>query len=58
MTLRLLVSSVVKRRLQAGHWRRLRMQAPSSVVLESMTRESVCRQNGQCTLDLLLGTTC
>ncbi|GAA2479424.1 hypothetical protein GCM10009858_16240 [Terrabacter carboxydivorans] len=25
------------------------MQAPSSVVRESMTRESVWRQNGQCT---------
>ncbi|GAB3884065.1 hypothetical protein GCM10028802_32490 [Terrabacter terrigena] len=40
---------MVKRRLHCGHWRRRRMQAPSSVVRESMTRESVWRQNGQCT---------
>jgi hypothetical protein len=33
---------------QLGHWRRLRMSEPSSAVLESMTRESACRQKGQC----------
>ncbi len=47
-TLRLALSSVVKRRPHSGHWRRRRMAVPSSVVRESMTRESVCRQNGQC----------
>ena len=49
-TLRLAVSTVVKRRLHSGHWRRRRMLEPSSVVRLSMTRESVWRQNGQCTV--------
>src|SRR5690242_15244489 len=47
VTVRLAVSIVVKRRPHSGHWRRRRMELPSSVVRESMTRESVCRQNGQ-----------
>ena len=41
----------------SGHWRRRRMAVPSSVVRESMTRESLWRQKGQCIgLDSLLGT--
>ena len=50
VTVRLALSRVVKRRLHSGHWRRRRMALPSSVVRLSMTRESVCRQNGQCTV--------
>jgi uncharacterized Ntn-hydrolase superfamily protein len=46
---RLAVSTVVNRRLQAGHWRRRRIDKPSSDVRESTTRESACRQKGQCT---------
>src|SRR5450830_570662 len=45
----LAVSIVVKRRLHAGHCRRRRIVAPSSEVRESTTRESPCRQKGQCT---------
>ena len=47
-TVRLAVSTVVNRRPHSGHWRRRRMLEPSSVARESMTRESVWRQNGQC----------
>ncbi|GAA3618222.1 hypothetical protein GCM10022199_23350 [Marihabitans asiaticum] len=40
---------MVKRREHSGHCRRRRIEDPSSAVRESMTRESVCRQKGQCT---------
>jgi hypothetical protein len=43
----------VKRRPHSGHCRRRRMLEPSSVARESMTRESVWRQNGQCISDPL-----
>jgi hypothetical protein len=39
MTLRL-VSTVVNRPPHCGHWRRRRMLRPSSLVRESITRES------------------
>jgi hypothetical protein len=39
MTLRLAVS-IVENRPHCGHWRRRRMLRPSSLVRESMTRES------------------
>src|SRR5690606_38189229 len=42
------VSTVVKRREQSGHWRRLRMDVPSSVVRLSTRRLSGCLQKGQC----------
>jgi hypothetical protein len=42
------VSTVVKRREQSGHWRRLRIDVPSSVVRLSTTRLSGCLQKGQC----------
>src|SRR3954468_14753686 len=42
------VSTVVKRREQSGHWRRLRIDVPSSVVRLSTTRLSECLQKGQC----------
>jgi hypothetical protein len=42
------VSTVVKRRVHPGHWRRLRIDVPSSVVRLSTTRLSACRQKGQC----------
>ncbi|GAT81613.1 hypothetical protein STXM2123_2314 [Streptomyces sp. F-3] len=42
------VSTVVNRREQSGHWRRLRMDVPSSVVRLSTTRLSGCLQKGQC----------
>ncbi|GDY57179.1 hypothetical protein SVIO_078020 [Streptomyces violaceusniger] len=42
------VSTVVKRREQSGHWRRLRIEQPSSVVRLSTTRLSGCLQKGQC----------
>src|SRR5690606_19028164 len=48
-TERLAVSIVVNLRPHSGHWRRRRIDAPSSEVLESTTRESPCLQNGQCT---------
>ena len=48
MTFRLAVSIVEKRPPHSGHWRRRRMLRPSSLVRESMTRESGWRQNGQC----------
>src|SRR5699024_8316666 len=48
-TERLAVSTVVKRRLHWGHWRRRRIDDPSSEVRESTTRESPWRQKGQCT---------
>src|SRR6187455_2281094 len=48
MTLRLAVSIVENRPPHSGHWRRRRMLSPSSLVRESMTRESGWRQNGQC----------
>src|SRR5665647_1538182 len=47
-TERLAVSTVVKRRLQAWHWRRRRIAVPSSAVRLSMTRLSLWRQKGQC----------
>ena len=40
-------STVEKRLPQFGHWRRLRIDEPSSAVRESTTRESECLQNGQ-----------
>ncbi|GGV28246.1 hypothetical protein GCM10010495_50500 [Kitasatospora herbaricolor] len=43
------VSTVVNRRLQSGHWRRRRIELPSSVVRLSTTRLSECLQKGQCT---------
>src|SRR3989337_695584 len=46
-TLRLAVSVVVNRRPHSGHCLRLRMESPSSLVRESMTRESGYRQKGQ-----------
>ncbi|GAA4820512.1 hypothetical protein GCM10023220_61930 [Streptomyces ziwulingensis] len=42
------VSTVVNRREQSGHWRRLRIDVPSSVVRLSTTRLSGCLQKGQC----------
>jgi hypothetical protein len=48
ITLRLAVSIVEKRPPHSGHCRRRRMLNPSSLVRESMTRESAWRQNGQC----------
>src|SRR5690606_32100494 len=47
MTLRLAVSVVEKRRPHSGHWRRRRIDSPSSLVRESMTRLSGRRQKGQ-----------
>src|SRR3954470_13106791 len=44
------VSTVVKRRPHSGQARRRRIAAPSSCSRESTTRESGCRQNGQCTV--------
>ncbi|GAA1493365.1 hypothetical protein GCM10009627_17110 [Curtobacterium herbarum] len=41
------VSVVENRRPQFGHWRRRRMEVPSSLVRESTTRESGWRQKGQ-----------
>jgi len=46
------VSTVVNRRPHEGHCRRRRIEVPSSVARESTTRESSCRQNGQCTRGL------
>jgi hypothetical protein len=40
MTVRLAVSTVVKRRPHSGHCRRRRIDVPSSAALESTTRES------------------
>jgi hypothetical protein len=40
MTLRLAVSVVLNRRPHSGHWRRRRIARPSSLVRESITRES------------------
>ena len=48
-TERLAVSTVVNRRLHCGHCRRRRIDAPSSEVRESTTRESEWWQKGQCT---------
>src|SRR4051794_10100372 len=48
-TVRLAVSTVLKRRPHCGHTRRRRMAVPSSVLRESTTRESAERQNGQFT---------
>lgn len=42
------VSDVLKRMPHSGHWRLRRIDDPSSEVLESVTRESECLQNGQC----------
>ena len=47
ITLRLAVSVVLNRRPHSGHCRRRRIARPSSLVRESMTRLSGCRQNGQ-----------
>ncbi len=44
------VSEVLKRMPHSGHWRLLRIDDPSSEVLESVTRESGFLQNGQCIL--------
>ncbi len=49
MTVRLVVSTVVKRRPHSGHCRRRRMAEPSSAMRLSTTRESGLRQNGQYT---------
>ncbi len=46
-TVRLAVSTVLKRRPHCGQTRRRRMAQPSSVLRESTTRESAERQNGQ-----------
>ena len=46
-TVRLAVSTVLKRRPHSGQTRRRRMATPSSVLRESTTRESAERQNGQ-----------
>src|SRR4051794_21261336 len=51
------VSTVVKRREQSGHWRRLRIDVPSSVVRLSTTRLSGCLQKGQCMAPTLLHST-
>src|SRR5690349_22920517 len=48
MTFRLAVSIVENRPPHSGHCRRRRMLRPSSLVRESITRESAWRQNGQC----------
>ena len=48
-TVRLAVSTVLKRRPHCGQTRRRRMATPSSVLRESTTRESPDRQNGQFT---------
>src|SRR5690606_41418013 len=45
---RLPVSVVGERWLHSGHWRRRRIEEPSSDVRESTARESAGRQNGQC----------
>ncbi|GGZ89324.1 hypothetical protein GCM10010389_29530 [Streptomyces echinoruber] len=47
-TIREHVSTVVNRREHSGHWRRLRIDVPSSVVRLSTTRLSGCLQKGQC----------
>jgi hypothetical protein len=47
MTVRLAVSVVENRRPHSGHCRRRRIDSPSSLVLESMTRLSGWRQKGQ-----------
>src|SRR6185312_970124 len=47
ITRRLAVSVVEKRRPHSGHCRRRRMESPSSLFRESMTRESGWRQKGQ-----------
>jgi hypothetical protein len=49
VTLRLAVSTVVNRRPHSGHWRRRRIETPSSLARLSTTLLSVYRQNGQCT---------
>merc|ERR1711969_298652 len=54
MTLRLAVSIVENRPPHCGHCLRRRMLRPSSLVRESMTRESGLRQNGQCIAPLSL----
>src|SRR5690625_502570 len=48
MTLSDVVSIVVKRLSHDRHSRRRRIAEPSSRDLESTTRDSSCRQNGQC----------
>src|SRR3954447_20885613 len=55
ITVRLVVSSVVKRRPHSEHWRRRRIAEPSSVTRLSTTRESGLRQNGQYMPHLLRG---
>jgi hypothetical protein len=47
ITLRLAVSVVLNRRPHCGHCRLRRIARPSSLVRESMTRESGYRQKGQ-----------
>ena len=47
-TERTAVSTVVNRRPHSGHERRRLIAWPSSASRESTTRESGCRQNGQC----------
>jgi hypothetical protein len=48
-TVRLAVSTVLKRRPHWGQTLRRRIATPSSVLRESTTRESADRQNGQFT---------
>ncbi len=68
-TVSCICSTVVNRFSQTGHWRRRRIAPPSSATRLSTTRESACRQYGQCTnhssrrpprggLWISLGTTC
>ena len=47
-TVRLALSTVVNLRSHWVHCRRRRTAVPSSAVRLSTTRESSCRQNGQC----------
>ena len=55
-TVSVTVSAVVKRLPHSGHWRRRRIEVPSSLARESTTRESWWRQNGQCILTRLPST--
>jgi hypothetical protein len=48
VTMRLAVSTVVKRFWHSGHCLRRRIEEPSSEVRESITLESEFLQNGQC----------
>ena len=57
-TVRLAVSTVLKRRPHCGQTRRRRIATPSSVLRESTTRESAERQNGQFTTCLASSQGC